>query len=153
MSKVNNKLNLHWIHFVAGLVLGSYFLLSKVNTLYALTYKNIYTTFFQIYLFGIFFACLFLFLFSHEKFFPFMKEIENREKVKERKYLRKYIKHGKVLATLLIGTIGGPIFSSLTARILLSNEWYKYFVVILANIPSTFVTVGLIKPFISVFGF
>jgi hypothetical protein len=82
-----------------------------------------------------------------------MKEIEDREKDRERKYLRKYIKHGKVLATFLIGTIGGPVFSSLTARILLSNEWYKYFVVILANIPSTLVTVGLIKPFVNAFGF
>lgn len=133
----------HWIHLIAVFILGSYFVLSKINVVYALSKTNVIYSFLQIYLFGIFFACLFLYVFSHDKFFSFAKDIEKEESKKEKKYLDKYLHHGKILGTLIIGAIGGPVFSSLTARILLNNYWYKYLIVILANIPSTMVTVGL----------
>lgn len=143
----------HWIHLIAVFILGSYFVLSKVNTVYALTRNNLVESFLQLYLFGIFFACLFLYIFSHEKFFSFAKAMEKSESKKEKRYLNKYIHHGKVFGTFVIGAIGGPVFSSLTARILINNYWYKYIVIILANIPSTIFTVGLAKPFVSLLGF
>lgn len=140
-KKIIHKL--HWSHIMAIIVLVGYFLISKAHTIQAMRSGNILNSFIQIYLFGIFFACLFLYIFSHDKFLTFAKEIENRESKKEKKYLKKYIGHGKILATLIIGTIGGPVFSSLTARILLHDYWYKYLIVILANIPSTIITAGL----------
>ncbi len=143
----------HWIHLIAVFILGGYFVLSKVNLLNSLTRNSLVISFIQIYLFGIFFSCLFLFIFSHDKFFTFASEIEKRQKKKEQQYLKNYLHHGKVFATFIIGMIGGPVFSSLTARLLINNYWYKYLVVILANIPSTIFTVGLAKPFISLFGF
>lgn len=140
-----NKLKIHWTHLFAVGLLTAYFVMSKVNLAHALSSKDTLFAFWQIYLFGIFFACLFLYLFSHEKFFPVAKEIEKEEEKKEKKYLAKYIHHGKILATFLIGVIGGPVFSSLTARLLINNLWYKYMVVVFANIPSTFITVAIAK--------
>jgi hypothetical protein len=135
------KFKFHWTHFVAVLILGGYFILSKINTIHALTKNNIVESFLQLYLFGIIFACLFLYIFSHDRFFPFAREIEKKEKKKEKKYLKKFLHHGKIFGTFVIGAIGGPVFSSLTARLLLNNFGYKYLLVILANIPSTVLTV------------
>lgn len=147
------KHRLHWTHFVAVAVLIGYFTLSKVNTVHALMRSNIIESFLQLYLFGIFFACLFLYIFSHEKFFPFAKEIEKNEEKKEKSYLKKYLHHGKIFGTFVIGAIGGPVFSSLTARLLLNNYAFKYFLVILANIPSTILTVLATQGLISFFRF
>lgn len=154
MSKVIHKhSHFHWIHLIAVFILGGYFVLSKVNLVNALTNKNTIISFLQIYLFGIFFACLFLFIFSHEKFFPFAHDMEKGQAEKEKKYLKKYMHHGKILATFIVGVVGGPVFSSLTARILLNNYWYKYLVVIIANIPSTILTTGLGKSLVTLFNF
>lgn len=155
MSKIvkNKKFRLHWSHISAAVILTGYFLISKVHTVQAMRSGNIVNSFIQLYLFGIFFACLFLYLFSHDKFFSFAKEIEKKESKKEKKYLDKYLHHGKILGTLIIGAIGGPVFSSLTARILLNNYWYKYLIVIIANIPSTIITTGVGKSLINIFNF
>ena len=149
MSKIVSKHHhFHWIHLIAVFILGGYFVLSKVNLVNALTRETVIASFLQLYLFGIFFSCLFLFIFSHEKFFPFAKDMEREESKKEKKYLKKYLHHGKVLGTLVIGAIGGPVFSSLTARLLLNNYPFKYLLIILANIPSTILTVGIASGFI-----
>jgi hypothetical protein len=154
MSKVKNKkTKLHWTHLMAIAMLVFYFIVSKINLAHALQNKNTTFTFLQTYLFGIFFACIFLFIFSHDKFLPVAKEIEKEEEVKEKRYLKKYIHHGKVLATFLIGVIGGPVFSSLTARLLINNHWYKYLVIIFANIPSTILTTGIGKSLVTIFNF
>lgn len=153
INKQTTRSKIHWTHFFAVILLSSYFILSKVNVAQALSSKNTAFAFLQIYLFGIFFACLFLYIFSHESFFTFAKEIEKEEEKKEKKYLKKFIHHGKVFATLLIGVIGGPVFSSLTARLLINSQWYKYLIVILANIPSTMLTTGVGKSLVTLFNF
>lgn len=135
----------HWVHLIAVFILSGYVVLSKVNLVSGLTKDLLIVSFLQLYLFGAFFACLFLFLFSHEKFFPFAREMEKKEEKSEREFLKKYIHHGKILGTFLIGTFGGPLFSSLTARLLLNNYPLKYVIIILANIPSTLLTVALAK--------
>ncbi len=154
LKTYKKKGGVHWSHVFALLILVSYFSVSKLNMAHAMTNQNKLIAFLQIYLFGIFFACLFLYLFSHERFFPIAKQIEKEEEKKEKKYLKKYIRHGKVLATFIIGTLGGPVFSSLTARLLLNNtNFLKYFIVVLANIPSTVVTVGIANGFVKIFNF
>lgn len=149
----NKKSKLHWSHISAIAILLGYFLLSKAHTIQAMRSGSVFVSFVQLYLFGIFFACLFLYVFSHDKFFAFAKDIEKEESKKEKKYLNKYLHHGKILGTLIIGAIGGPVFSSLTARILLNDYWYKYLIVILANIPSTIVTVGLGQSLVAILNF
>lgn len=150
-GKVKRHHFFHLVHLIAVFILGSYFVLSKVNLVHALLYKSVLESFLQIYLFGVFFACLFLYIFSHEKFFPVAKEIEKEEEKTEKTFLKKYLHHGKILATFLIGMVGGPVFSSLTARILLNKFDYKYLLVILANIPSSILTVGISRGFIQFF--
>lgn len=153
INKKTYRHHFHWIHLIAVFILGGYFVLSKINLINALTNPNIVYSFFQLYIFGIFFACLFLFIFSHDKFFAFAKEMEREEEKTEKKYLEKYIRHGKVLATFVIGMIGGPIFSSLTARLLLKNYAFKYLLVILANFPSTVITVLASRGLVNIFNF
>lgn len=137
------KHKFHWIHIFAVLILGGYFLLSKVNIVHALTQENIIISFLQLYLFGTGFGLFLLYILSHEKFFPVALEIEKEEERQEKSFFKKYLRHGKILATFLIGTVGGPVFSALTARMLLKNFTYKYLIVVLANIPSTLFTLGL----------
>lgn len=144
---------IHWTHLMAVGLLTVYFLMSKFNLAHALSSKDATFAFWQIYLFGIFFACLFLYIFSHDKFFPIAREIERTEEKKEKKYLEKYLHHGKVLATFLIGVFGGPVFSSLTARLLINDHWYKYLIIILANIPSTIITAGFGQSLITILKF
>lgn len=154
MSKIKPKhSHFHWIHLIAVFILGGYFISSKVNLVHALSNKNLIESFLQLYLFGIFFACLFLYIFSHDKFFPIAREIENTEGKNEKKYLEKHLHHGKVLATFLIGALGGPVFSSLTARLLINDHWYKYLIIILANIPSTIITAGFGQSLITILKF
>lgn len=146
MRKRNNtkrQKKFHLVHLLALALLVGYFTFSKVNTVHALSSGDFNKAFLQVYVYGIFFGCLFLYLFSHEKFFPVAKDIEKQEEKTEKAYLKKYLKGGKVLSTFIIGVIGGPVFSSLTARLLLNKYWYKYLVVILANVPSTLFTVGI----------
>jgi len=76
------RMKIHRIHFIALVILGGYAVLSKVNFVNALTNTNIVYMFFQLYLFGIFFGCLFLYLFCHDKFFPVAAEIEKNEEEK-----------------------------------------------------------------------
>lgn len=152
--KRNEKfVGLHWSHIFAVCLLGGYFIVSKLNSFHAMSRGDIVGSFVQLYLFGIFFACLFLYIFSNDKFFAFAREIEKNQKAKEKRYLNKYLHHGKVLATLIIGSLGGPVFSSLTARLLLNKYWYKYLVVILANVPSTLFSVGIGHSLIKVLNF
>jgi len=110
---------------------------------HALSRSNLIESFLQLYLFGITFGIFLLYIISHEKFFPVAREIEKEEEKKEKKLLKKYLRHGKILATFIIGSVGGPVFSALTARLLLRNFAFKYFILILANIPSTLFTLSL----------
>lgn len=151
MSKINHKHKLHWVHLFAVLFLGSYFLLSKINTVHALLQENIFYSFLQLYFFGITFGVILLYLLSHDRFFPVAREIEKEEEKQEKNFLKKYLHHGKVLATFIVAVIGGPIFASLTARILLNRFSYKYLIICAGNIVSTFLTLGLGKGFIHFF--
>lgn len=149
MSKIiSTRSRFHWIHLIAVVVLSTYFVLSKINLVYALKNNNFISSFLQLFIFGTFFTYLFLYLFSHEKFFPLAKEIEDKEKKKEKIYLKKYIHHGKILGTFIIGIIGGPIFLSLTTRLLLSRFKYKYLFVFITSFVSTLFTFAIGKGFV-----
>lgn len=156
MSKVSkawptSSVKIHWTHLMAIIFLIGYFLISKAVTLHAFTYVNLIISFMQIYLFGTLFGVFLLYLLSHDKFFPLAKAIEKEENTTEKSLLKKYLHHGKILAVIIIGSFAGPVFSALTARILLNKFFYKYLLIILSNIPATFITLGLGKGFINIF--
>ena len=74
-----------------------------------------------------------------------MKEVEEVEKRKEKKLIKKFLHHGKILAILIITTIGGPIFGALTIRLLLPKYKYSFALLATGNILSTILGVGLAK--------
>lgn len=144
MVKIEKKL--HHIHLIAVAILTGYLILSKINYVHALANEHILLTFLQMYVYGAFFGMIFLFMFSHDRFFKFAKDIERTQEKREKRYLAKYQHFGKVISTFLIGSIGGPILGSFSARILLHNHKFKkYIIVALANIPSTFLSLGVGK--------
>lgn len=149
-SKIHHH-KLHWTHLVAIGLLTFYFIVSKVNLAHAFSNNNILKTFIQLFAFGTFFSFVFLYIFSHEKFFPFAKEIEKKEEEKEKSYLKKYLKHGKIIATFLIGVIGGPIFLSITTRLLLNNFRFRYLFVTFTSFVSTVITLAAGKGLFLIF--
>lgn len=101
-------------------------------------------------MYGAISSVVFLYIFSHDDFFKFAKAIEKAEEKQEKKWLRRFKHGGKATTTFAIGALGGPIFAALTARFLLTASRFRYLVVLLANIPSTMISVGLIKGVITI---
>lgn len=140
------------VHLQAFLFFIAYTIVSKAVFLKSVTSGNMQIVFFVPYIFGVAAGIFFLYLFNHEDFFHFIKEIELEEGKKEKGYLKKYKHYGKILSTLIISAIGGPIFAALTIRFLLNKYWYKYIVLAVGNIASTafaiFIAQGIIKIFV-----
>lgn len=118
------------IHIKALLVWVTYSVLTKGAFLYGVSKSTpIFNAFFVNILFSVFFAIIFLYIFSHEDFFKFGREIEKKNLKKEKKWLRILKHHGKVATTILIGILGGPLLTALTLRLLLPRLPSKYILV------------------------
>lgn len=139
------------IHIIAILVIVGYSVVAKVLYFRALTRSDIVTTFVVPLIYGIGASMIFLYLFSHDDFFHFVKEIEKREDKKERAYIKKFLHFGKIAASIIIGIVGGPIFLALTIRLLLNRFTHKYFLIFGTMLISLFVSVGLVRKLISFF--
>jgi len=133
------------IHIQTLFIVIAYLVVSKVVFFKFVTSPSITTSFLGPFVFGVVTSFMFLYLFSHEDFFHFIKEVERKEKTKEDKYLKKYKHFGKIAAVLVIGAIGGVIFAALTVRLLFPHYKYRYLVLLIAMFFSTIFTVGLAK--------
>lgn len=133
------------MHLQAVVLTVIYLVVSKIVFVNFVINKNILVAFFGPYIFGVLTSFMFLYLFSHEDFFHFMKEVEKKEKKKENEYLKKYKHLGKIAAVMVIGTIGGTILAALTVRLLLAHLKYRYLVLLIAMFFSTIFTVGIAK--------
>jgi cytochrome c biogenesis protein CcdA len=142
-----NKFKLHRIHFQAGLVLVLYLIVSKTVFFGALTHQNIFISFLAPLIFGSLAGLVFLYLFGHENFFPFAREIEREEKKDEKKWQKIFSHHGKSFISIAIGIIGGPILGALAIRLLIHkrNFWRKYLLILISEIISTFFYIGVLK--------
>ena len=87
--------------------------------------------------FSVFFGVLFLYMFSHEDFFKFAKEIERKQKKSEKIWERKFLQYGKITTIFVIAIVGGPILAALAIRFLLSRYKHKYLLIIAAMTFST----------------
>lgn len=76
--------------------------------------------------FGSFFGVIFLYFFSHEDFFKFAKEIENKNKRKEKDLEFKLLRYGKLFSSILITVLSGPLVGALAFRFLLPKFKNKY---------------------------
>jgi len=136
------------VHLHAFLITISYLIISKLVFVRFVADGNICISFLGPFLFGSVVSVIFLYLFNHEDFFHFIKEIEKEEEKKEKNYLKKYARFGKIIACLVVGAIGGPIFSALTIRFLLGRIWYRYLVLVFSGVLSTIASVGIAKGFL-----
>ena len=137
------------VHLQTLLFTVAYLVFSKYVFIKSVTNENILISFFGPFTFGIVTTLVFLYFFNHEDFFHFLKGLKNKENKTENKYLKKYYHHGKILACILIGIIGGDFFLALTIRLLINKFAYKYLVMTIAVFISTLVSVGLAKGFFS----
>ncbi len=94
------------------------------------------------YLFNMFFSILFglifLYIFNHEDFFKFAKEIENKNSKKEKEWEHKLQHSGKLFSSFLIGILSGPLIAALAVRFLQPKSKYKYFLIIIISALSAF---------------
>lgn len=139
------------VHLQAIVFLVVYNIISKTVFLKSLLHSEYFINFIGPFLFSCVAGSIFLYLLKHEDFFRFIKEVERQENKKEKGYLKRFVHHGKILTTFIIATIGGPIFSALTIRLLLPKYKYPYLLLFIGNIFSTLFSTGLAKGF--VFGF
>lgn len=139
------------VHIFAILLIVVYSVVAKYLYFRALYHTNLMTTYVIPYIYGVLATITFLFLFSHSDFFHFVKEIEKAENKKERALLRKFLHYGKLLATVIIGVVGGPIFLALTIQLLLKQFSHKYLLILFTILVALIVSVGLVKKLIGLF--
>lgn len=138
------------IHIQTLAILIGYFLFSNFIFIHSLTFSNLLLTFFVPLVFGIISSSLFLFLFAHQDFFPFITNLEKAEKKSEEKYLSKFLQYGKFITALLVGIVGGPIFLALTIRILFKESENRYLVANIVATISTFLWIASAKGLLGV---
>ncbi len=78
---------------------------------------------------GVVFGVLFLYLFSHEDFFSFAKNIEKKEIKKEKKWTHKLVHYGRVFSLFIIAICTGPMIAALAAKFLIPKLKTKYLLV------------------------
>lgn len=130
------------VHLQAVFFLILYSIISKSIFIKSISSENNIIAFLVPYLFGVVAGMVFLYLFSHEDFFHFIKEVEQMQSKKENNFLKKYRHYGKVICTLVVAAVGGPVFAALTIRLLLNRYKYKYFLIAVGNITSTIIHVS-----------
>ncbi|HUC95188.1 MAG TPA: hypothetical protein VMR19_04290 [Candidatus Saccharimonadales bacterium] len=160
MSKrrINNKLRsvrkkkgfIRPIHIQTLLVIIGYLLVSKFVFFKFVIGTDITEAFLGPFIFGVLTSFIFLYLFSHEDFFHFIKEVEEREEKKEGRYLKKYKHFGKMAAVMVIALIGGTIFAALTVRLLFANYKYRYLLLLVSMFFSTVFSLCLAKGVFSI---
>ncbi len=118
------------IHIKAFIAWAIYAIFTKGVFLYGVSKSTPAIVAFSVnILFSAFFAIIFLYIFSHEDFFKFGREIEKKNLKKEKKWLDRLKHHGKIATATLIGMLGGPLFAALTLRLLLPRLPSKYILV------------------------
>lgn len=93
--------------------------------------------------FSMVFGFLFLYFFSHEDFFKFACEIERKNTKKEKKWEHKLIHFGKIITSIIIGVLSGPLIGALAVRFI--KPKYKYLVIGLSSALSSVLWLGLVR--------
>ena len=140
------------IHIQAILVLIVYLIFSKINLVSSAASKYLWVSFLSPFIYGSLSGLVFLYLFSHEDFFPIAREIEKKERKAEQRWQERLSHHGKVFICFFIGAATSPVLCALAVRLLIHKHkfWYKYAVIFVSEIFSTILNVGLLKGLIRV---
>jgi hypothetical protein len=134
------------IHFKALAVWAIYSVVTKAAFLIGIseTVKSSNAYLVNIFL-NVVFGILFLYLFSHEDFFKFAREIERKNIKKEKKLEHRFLHYGKLVSGLLIGILSGPLIGALALRFLLPKYRYKYLMIILSSATSSALWLGMAR--------
>lgn len=119
---------IHWIHIQALIIWVVYSVGTKVLLGSQIAVLPLYQAFLVNAISNAFFCTLFLFVFSHEKFFKFAHEIEQKTKKKEQGMINKFHHFGKIAITLIISASGSPLYIAFIIRYLWHNLKYKYLI-------------------------
>ncbi len=133
------------VYFQTVVALAAYFLFSNFVFLGSVAYTNIYVSFFVTLVFGVLSSFVFLYLFGHRGFFPFIGKFEREEGGNEKKYLHKFIRYGRVAACILVSAVGGPIFLALTIRFLFLKSENRYLMAFISTLISTAFMIAFAK--------
>lgn len=138
------------IHYKALAVWGIYTLITKGFFLAGIS-KSIARS--DAYLLNVFFSMLFgflfLYFFSHEDFFKFAREIERKNTKKEREWEHRFLHYGKLISSIIIGILSGPLIGALVLRFLLPRYKYKYLIIGLSSALSATIWLGIARGVIS----
>lgn len=138
MRRLNPKDTFIFVTFVV---------ISYLITFYCLAHPNIIFGSISLTLFNSLSSFVFIYLFNHQNSFPVIKNIELSNQKKQKKYLKRFLKFGKFIATILMGLIGGPILLSLSVKLLFHQHQYRNTVIIsiLTNIIFIIISKGLLQ--------
>lgn len=143
-TKVKNSI-FRLVYFQTVIALTAYFLISNFVFLGSVAYTNIYISFFVTLVFGVLSSFVFLYLFGHKGFFPFIGKFEREEEGNEKKYLDKFIRYGRIAACILVSAVGGPIFLALTIRFLFLESENRYLMAFVSTLISTVFMIAFAK--------
>lgn len=146
-KKVKKKLKniLRPVHLGTVIFIFLYFIISNILIVRFIADERLYVSFIGPFIFSSISGVIFLYLFSHQDFFHFIKEIEKSENNKEKYYLNKFGHYGKILTSLVISMIGGPIFLALTVRFLFPKFTNRYLIIVFCTIISTLIVTSFAK--------
>jgi hypothetical protein len=146
-NKTKNK-QINSTYFKTTIILFVYLVISYLLLIVSLANPNVFISFLVPLIFGVISSVIFLYLFSHKNFIPFIKKIEDRQRKSEEKYLKKFIRFGNFFACILVSLIGGPIFLALTVHLLFPKSHNKYQITIISSTITSILFVTLVKSFL-----
>jgi len=126
MTKVTSAL-------IATIVIAAFFVISNAILVNTVAHPDFAVAIGIPIIFGALSAAGFLYVFCHEKLFPFATVIEKRQEKAEKRWFR-YMPHtGKVASVFLVGAAGGPLVGALAANFLIPKFRQKYYVVLVSG--------------------
>jgi hypothetical protein len=119
-----------------------YIVLSYLIMLFCITHPNLILSFLVSLIFNLISTIVFLNLFISQNSSDFIKKLEQIEEKNQKKYLQKFLRFGKFLTCIILSLIGGPIFLSLTIKLILNNSHHKYLIAITTCTISNFIFIS-----------
>lgn len=129
----------------AAIILIIYVILTRGLFIAMMLFPNVYFALTIQTLSASLFGIGWLYFFQKEHAFKFIQVIKEKKMKTEEKFLNHFLRFGTIIATILIGFVGGPLFCALTAHIILFDYKHRYRLVLLISAISSFVSLALAR--------
>ncbi len=137
---MSRKLNFRNISIII-----TYIVLSYLIMLFCIAHPDTILSFLIALTFNLISTAIFLYLFINQNSSSFVKKLEQTQKKNQKKYLQKFLRFGKFIASIILSFIGGPLLLALTVKLLFDNSHHKYSIAIIACIISTTIFISFSK--------